>query len=229
MSVLPKILIGAPICDQYKYCWEEYAQAVRKIDYPFYSVVFVDYSETDEWFKNLRAKGVPVVRGTWSEDERERLVNNRNIVRDIFLKGDYEYFLNLDQRVIAPKNLLRKLLRHSKRVISGLYYSKFNINGEETILPEIWKTDKRDLITFFSLEEVGGDKLLSIRSCGMGCLLIHRSILQKIEFWYDEKKEAEEGIYFCNSLRDYQTDLYCDTGAKCKHMINQSPDDSKKK
>jgi GT2 family glycosyltransferase len=230
MSVLPKVLIGTPVCDLYPFCWDEFYAAVKNIDYPNFDILFVDNSKTDSWYTEMRKKGVPVIRGEYFEGKRERLVHSRNILRDKALSGGYDYFLNLEQDVIAPKDFLRKLVSHRKRVITGLYYSKFNIHGKSQILPVLYKHDKQPgMMTFFSLQEVENGNLVHARSCGMGCLMIHRDVLQRIEFWMDKEKPGFDDVCFCNSLNDFQIGLFCDTSAICKHMISGRDKDSKKK
>tara|TARA_Y100000310_G_scaffold324935_1_gene387578 strand:- start:507 stop:1199 length:693 start_codon:yes stop_codon:yes gene_type:complete len=220
MSALPKVLVGTPICDWYEYCWDEFYEAVNRMDYPNYDLLFVDNSKDDSFYKQLLLKGVPVVRaGFEHERARDRMIHGRNLLRHKALTEGYDYFCNIEQDVIPPKNFLKKMVMHQKKVITGIYYSRYKIHGQPTYLPVLWKDDGEDSMKFFTIDEVEGDELIRVRSCGMGCLFIHRDVLQDIEFWYDRDKDGFDDVCFCITLWEKGIPLYADTGLKCKHMI----------
>ena len=54
---------------------------------------------------------------------------------------------------------------------------------------------------------------------GLGCILIHRSVLEKVQFRWDQSKPGFDDMFFC---RDAQLDgtfkLWADTGIRCGHL-----------
>lgn len=73
-------------------------------------------------------------------------------------------------------------------------------------------------------EEVEQPRLMQIKSCGTGCLFIHRSVLEKISFRRNtETKEGFEDVMFCQDLRKHNIPLYADTSIKCMHLISKKP------
>ena len=72
-------------------------------------------------------------------------------------------------------------------------------------------------------EEVEDNKLIEIKMCGTGCLLLHRSILEKLEF-----RENSEGgfddVIFCKDVTEkLNIKIYADTSVKCGHMVSERP------
>ncbi|MDP3919143.1 MAG: hypothetical protein Q8Q35_04560, partial [Nanoarchaeota archaeon] len=111
MSQSPKVLVGTPICDWYRYCWDEFYEKVSNLDYDNYDLLFVDNSTDDSFYKELKEKGVNVIRSGFEfERARDRLIDGRNILRKKALDEGYDYFFNIEQDVIVPKNMIKSML-----------------------------------------------------------------------------------------------------------------------
>ena len=69
--------------------------------------------------------------------------------------------------------------------------------------------------------ELASNTLMRIVSCGLGCVLIHRDILKKITFRYENK--VFDDRFFCIDLFKQKIPIYADTSIKCKHYIFNRP------
>ncbi|MFH1971934.1 MAG: hypothetical protein ABIJ18_00475 [archaeon] len=208
ISQKPKVLVGCPTCNIYEYCLEEYTNRVNELSYDNYDVLLVDNSK-DEYKVDL-----PVVKDEYVEPAVKRIVNSRNILRKKMLDEGYDYFLSLEQDVIPPKDVIERLLGYGKKVVSGVVFSR--IGGK--ILPLVWKENNEE-IEFYQPEEMEPSRLERVRSVSMGCLLIHKSVLEDIEFRYEKDKKCFDDMFFSNDLYDRKIGVYIDTGLKCKHRI----------
>jgi len=210
MSLKPKILVGCPTCNLYEYCLDEYLQTARNLSYPNYDLLIIDNSQDPEYHKKIKE----AIKDEYIEPAIKRIVNSRNILRKYALENNYDFFLSLEQDVIPPKDIIERMLKHKKKAISGVVFSKF----QGKVLPLLWKEDGDDL-KFYQLDEIEPERLEKIRTCGLGSLLIHKDILKEIEFRYEKDKNCFDDMFFCNDLKKKGFSLYVDTSIKCKHLI----------
>ncbi|MFH1456348.1 MAG: glycosyltransferase [archaeon] len=216
MSLKPKVLLGVSLCDRYDYCLDKFLDAVKKLDYDDFDLVIIDNSSSLDYCDKLKSLGLNVVHVIPGDFVRGTLVKCRNYLRSKALSEGYDYLFTVDSDVILPSDVLTKLISHNKKVVCGLYYSRYKINGIMMTLPVLWKFDGEN-IKFFLPEEVEKGQLLKIRATGSGCMLIHKDILKDFEFRWDEKIMAFDDVFFCEDLIKAGQDLYCDTSIKCFH------------
>lgn len=217
----PKILVGCPVSDYHEYCTEEFIQSIKSLSYPNYDVLLLDNSKDERFFNSIRDK-VPVIRGRYCPNVYERLIYNRNILRQKVLDEGYDYFFSLEQDVIPPKNVIERLLKHNKNMITGLYFLPKRKGDEVKLVATAWVLHPTESNKKADLKEeiVMGNHLLKIDLCGLGCVLIHRNVLEKIKFRYDLKEgDGVDDVFFCKDAREAGFEIYADTSIKCKHLI----------
>ena len=261
---MEKVLIGSPVSDRHAYCIERYLACLDEIDYPA-DVLLVDNSKNMDFFNELskiklKTKKFQVIRTANDiESAKMRLVECRNILREEVIKG-YDWFLNLEQDVIPPADVLKKLLSHNKKAISAIYYNIFTIAGKPIELPILygwfsedeqkWLVEHKETLALknprfyeslkkegwsfenirkhFKKEEVEEPRLLKIKACGMGCLLIHRSVLEKVAFRFNPN--GFDDVLFClDARKKANIDIYADIGVKCLHLTMKRPWEWQKK
>ena len=213
----------------YEYCIDEFIEAVNDISYDNCKLIIIDNSKDDSYQEKLRKKGLEVKKLPHREEVREMLIEGHNLLKHIALKEGYDYLFILDQDVIVPFNILKRLLEHKKKITTGLYYNFFNvkypspqgmIEKNNVLMPVLYKQGSElSKVKQFSPEEVREPQLLETRQCGTGCLLIHKDVLKKIEFRYVKDNNTFDDTWFCLDAIKAGFKIFCDTSMKCKHRI----------
>lgn len=215
----PKILVGCPTHKVKEYCLKDYSDIIRNLTYPNYDVLLVDNTNGNSYFKKIKKQNLPVIKGPYFESAMDRIVSSRNILREKALEG-YDYFLSLEQDVIPPKNIIESLLKHNKKVISAAYFNFQIANNERKPMPMLWfkpKNETKDIMYYLPEEFIFKKPgLYKVFASGLGCLLIHRSVLEKIKFRHDGK--GFDDVWFCKDCRDNNFDVFADTSLRCQHV-----------
>jgi|SRR3989344_7460285 len=216
-----KILIGCPTADYKEYCLKEYAEAIKSLTYPSYDILLVDNSKGNTYLKEIQKLSLPVMKGPWFKGALQRIITSRNLLREHVLKNEYDYFLSLEQDVIPPKDIIENLLSHKKKVISAIYFTHNVIEGKRVLIPLAYKLLNQDL----SMRPLNENELftnpglMQIVSAGLGCVLIHKDVLKKISFSYEN--DVFDDRFFFKDCYDSKQEVFCDTTIKCKHLINR--------
>lgn len=218
----PKILVGCPTSEYKSYCLFQYVEAVKSLTYPHHDVLLVDNSTTNEYAEKIKQLELPVVKDVYLDRARERITHSRNILRDHVLKKGYDYFLSLEQDVIPPPNVIEVLLNHQKLAVSAVYFTRYFDHGKPIFRPLLWEHSplSSEKMQFVSEDTLQSNQLISILACGLGCILIHRSVLEKISFRLFSDKGTYDDMPFCSDLKEQHIPLYADTAVKCKHLIS---------
>jgi len=210
----PKVLVGGPVSKNHEYAMDRFLESINNLDYKNYDILLIDNSDSDEFYNKYKDK-VNIIRdGSQFQSIKKRMVYCRNVMRKKVLEEGYDYFFDVDQDVLVPKEALKRLIEHRKDVVSGVYYSYFTHNNKERKLPvaygwftkeqeeeilknkeklkqanqKFYQTLEKENWNFIRIrrqlteKEVEGEKLIEIKMCGTGCILISRNVLEKIEF-----------------------------------------------
>ena len=219
---LPRVLVGCPTADYKAYCLPAYVDAVKKLSYPCYDILLVDNSKGSSYAQQIKNLGIPVLKGPWFEGALQRIIHSRNLLREYALAHNYDYFFSLEQDVIPPKNILEKLLAHKKKVISAVYFTHNLIDGKQQLIPLAYKLlDKKNL----SMRPLNDEELwkhpglMHIVSAGLGAVLIHRDILEKVKFRFE--RDVFDDRFFFKDLYALKQEVWCDSSIKCKHLITR--------
>ena len=228
----PKVLVGSPVSDLYDYCFEDFLKSRTSLTYKNYDLFFIDNSKTEEFSRKLKQHKLPFSKIDYLENARERMVVSRNLLRKKALEEGYDYFLNLDQDIIPPIDIIEKMLKNNKKIQTGVYFVYNNqYSSEQTryLIPTLWVSDNSDKkidgasIRLMHPKETEQDKLVKVISCGSGCLFIHREILEKIEFRYDPFFPYFDDNWFCRDVFYNDFEIFADLSIKCKHLIKDKP------
>ncbi|MBW3014317.1 glycosyltransferase family 2 protein [Candidatus Woesearchaeota archaeon] len=225
----PKVLVAFPTYDGQKYCLEPFLEGINNLDYDNFDILAVDNSETDEYFKHLQSKGVPAMRDAKEyPDKFEKIRGSRKMIKNIFLKGDYQYLLYLDSDVIVPKDAIKQLLSRKKDIVSGVYLNGMRINGKPGVFPVLYDfvsddpEDKR--VKLMTRNDVMPEKFKEIACGGMGCVLVSRAVL--VDTTFDKIENTTDDVSFFLEARKLGFRAYVDTSVKCNH-INYPLDDKR--
>lgn len=226
---IPKVLVGSPVSDMHEYCFDEFVSSRKRLTYPNHDLFFVDNSQGDHFFKRVQESGLPITRIPWEEKARLRMVNSRNLLRQKVLDEDYDYFLNLDQDIIPPDDIVEMLVRHNKDIVTGVYFNPLHTRNSNKLIDSnklirsVVGVLVNDKIRYLSNEELMKPRLVKINVCGTGCILISRRVFEKIKFRYDTEGLSFDDAYLVYDAYENGFEVYADTGAKCRHLIVEKP------
>ncbi|MEK6964306.1 MAG: hypothetical protein AABX70_07815 [Nanoarchaeota archaeon] len=225
-----KILVGCPTCDLYEYCLEDYAHSVRNLHAPPYEIVLADNSKNNEFLHQLQLKGFTALKAPWHESAKERIVQSRNVLRKMVLDQKYEWFFSVEMDVVVPQGAIERLLKHKEKIVAGLYYTRQpDEKNQVKMLPvaQCFEKEKKwDKLRFPTTEELKSKKPIPVAYTGLGCLLIHRSVLEKVEFRYKKTKDGEGGFddaWFGFDAWKAGFKVMLDPTLKCEHLIDKRP------
>ena len=216
----PKILIGCPTYEGKSYCFDEYAKGIKDIDYDNFDVLLADNSKTDDYFNKIKQK-LPAIKAEFNENPKENIINSRNILRQRFLEGNYDYFLSLEQDIIPPKDIIKKLLLHKKDIIAGHYIVPKVINGKQIAVSTVLIRNSNGKLITLPRELSEQKELIKIEACGLGCVLISRKVLEKIKFRYEKEKPAYDDMWFSKDAKEAGFEMFLDPTVKCRHLIRK--------
>lgn len=241
METYKKILVAAPVYDRMRYCWKEFLEAVKKIEYP-HEILIVDNSRADDFFEELKKESGIIAKKckTDEEENMKRLVDSRNLILEYAKYEDYDYVLMMDSDVIPPVEIIPELLKHEKEIVSGMYYNYFNVSGESRLEPVAWKSiseeefrllrekmnlpdsmKAEDLRRHLTNEEADSNNLLEVLYPSAGCMLLSRAVFEKVRYGLIKTDvRTSDDIFFINEARKAGFKVYVDTKIKCRHLIS---------
>ena len=222
----PRVLVGCPTSFHKEYALKEYAESVKFLSYDNYDVLLVDNSPDNNYFDKIKSLGLNVIKGEYFEGAIKRIITSRNTLRKYALDNNYDYLFSLEQDVIPNRDALTKLINCNKDVVSGIYFVHNIIGNRRVLIPQVFlelpnKINNLPDMRWLTEEEFLSNKLIKIISCGMGCVLIHKNILRKIEF--RSENNVFDDRFFGIDLYKKNIPMYCDTSVKCKHLILNRP------
>ncbi len=244
----PKILIASPTYKGMKYCQDEFFKAIKNLTYNSYDILIIENSEDNEFFNELKQqKGIILIKDNTAEKNKMlRLISSRNKIINYALENNYDYILMMDSDVIPPKNIIEKLLKCNKDIISGWYLNYFMVSGKSKLLPVVWMpiTKKEfedmkkkvnfppsveshlDLKRHLTNEEAESRRLLKVLFPSAGCMLISKKVIENKTIRYsllDTQRFGDihttDDIYFITKAREQGFDSYCCTKLKCDHLL----------
>jgi FkbM family methyltransferase len=145
----------------------------------------------------------------------------RNLIADWIINGPYDYLFSVDSDIAFPPDTLTRLLNHDKDMVSGLYIQR--IPGTHTV--EVMRYNGHGGVSHVPYEDIGGQGLVPIDSCGFGCVLIKKHVFQSMPYPHFVYHEAlnhantiSEDVYFCKNAREKGFQIWADTDILCDHI-----------
>ncbi len=229
----PRVLVGGPISSYKEKIIDEFIKGVKELNYKNKKVVLLDNSPDKKMFKRIeKVKEIEVIKTEHLQSIMEMVVRDRNKLREMVLEGKFDYFLSLEQDIIAPRNAIQKLISNNKEVCNGLYFGwvEKTIGQGKNLLERapmfyLWfdeelKKANLKLKRQLSFEEVFPSRLLKVMDGGLGCTLIKREVLEKIKFFVDTKFKAYDDVFFCNACAEKGIDVWLDSSVVCRHLFS---------
>lgn len=149
------------------------------------------------------------------------------------LEGGYDWLFSLDSDVIPPRDTILKLMSRNSLVISGVYHRRSPPHG----IPVMLKNGQW-------LTQLPQNQVIDVDLVGAGCLLIHRSVLERLppqrgeagKHWFDWRVDCaqlkrpdgslvwqpgeclSEDFTFCLHCRRHGIPIRVDTSIQCRHV-----------
>ncbi|MBI4737992.1 glycosyltransferase [Candidatus Woesearchaeota archaeon] len=221
----PKVLIAAVTFYKHAFCFDEFMNAIRELDYKNFDLLFVDNSRGDlaqEYQNKLKSSGAAVIHDSAVFDHKiKTITNGRKIVRDYLLKHhEYEYLFFVDTDVVIPPFALSRLLKRNKDIVSGVVLTNMKLNGVNIIAPCIYDFGGEETVRVIDISEVLPNRFIKIYTAGFGCALISRKVLETVEIDYNKKSMAGEDVMFFVNAKNHGFETFADTAVKCAHILH---------
>ncbi len=91
-------------------------------------------------------------------------------------------------------------------------YSLFNDKQKE--MPS-----KKQKLRRLNEFDVNPPRKILVRMTGLGCILIHKTVLEKTKFRYEEGRKNADDRYFSDDVYDLGMPMILDTRIRCKHLV----------
>ena len=221
----PKVLVGGPVTEYKIYCSAQFLAGIKKMTYENKVVVLIDNSPTNALRESISRFNVTcpfyVITTKNRAYARQRLVEGRNLLKDIMLKKkdlsfyelsagdekkvrelqemDFEYFFSLEQDVIPPVDVIEKLLADQKNVVEGGYFNSKKLpNGTVGMIPMAWnwadpEVKEAELLIDIPMDFLVPSRVIPIAAIGLGCCLMKKEVLEKMECTYSIAHKFPEG------------------------------------
>jgi FkbM family methyltransferase len=144
----------------------------------------------------------------------------RNLIADWIVKGPYDYLFAVDADISFPPDTLKKMIAHNKDIVTGLYIQR--IPGKHCI--EVMRRNEHGGVTHVPWEQLKGQGLVEVDSCGFGCALIKKDVFTSIEYPHfvyksalDHQYTISEDVYFCLKAKAQGKEIWADTSILCGH------------
>ncbi len=219
----PKVLIGSPITSLKEYCIQDYIECLKRLTYQNKEILVLDNSPDGRDLSNtFKKEGINYIKTPHTGNVREMLVHDRNYFRQKALKEGFDYWLSLEQDIVCPPNVVERLIANKKQIVSGAYFNFSHEKDDGVPKPDMFvlinPEDKTLGVTrrmFF--DELWPSRPIKVFVTGIGCMLIHRDVLEKLEFHFDPKVSVYDDVWFCKDANQIGITVFLDSRVVCKH------------
>ena len=219
-----KVLVGCPHSDLKNYAIDDYLAMLTGLTYDrkYFDVLIVDNSKENKNTKNIRKRGFDCVHVKPKlKSNQAYIAESQEMLRLMALKGNYDYLLFIESDIRVPFDIVQRLLSHQKQVVSAPYFIN---HGHDSHLMLQQLEDSGDTLRHtlnmdngFDILQVDG-KLKQVYACGFGCILIHKTVLEKIKFRWEQGADTHSDSIFAADLNYMGIPMFLDTSLLCEHL-----------
>lgn len=229
----PKVLVATTIYEGKDYIFKEFYENIKKLEYDNYDILIVDNSRTKKYYSKLKRMGVTVVHVNRGANSRIAHAKSLNKIREVFLKGDYDYWLSVESDLLPPVDIIQRLMKHDKPAVGCMYNIGYEYSKSEPPRPCLFVTEPipgevnaagNQMLRTRNLspEEafpLFGSGVMPIHGCGIGTCLIKKEILEQFEFKYElnAPKVMHSDVLFYMDLHNAGIQNYVDTDIMIPH------------
>ncbi|MBI1970375.1 glycosyltransferase [Candidatus Woesearchaeota archaeon] len=226
---IKRILLGVVTYRGQEYCLPSFSATLNNLRCPAgvaLDILFVDTSDDEKYVDVLRDRGFTAMllghSGSGKRTRIQNIVDGRNMIRNVFLKHQYDALLFVDSDVMLPPDALERLLSHHKEIVIGVYLHNTIINDAQHIMPVVYvfHDKEKGLLRQLRQDEVVEGRLIEAAAGGMGCVLITKSVMEKVHLFHTLSKNSTGGedAAFYQDASAAGFAIFCDTNVKCLHV-----------
>jgi len=220
----PRVMIGIVTYEGKDYCFKEFLECLKSLTYPNFDIVIADTSPLpDTYYQKLKKKlkKATVLKSEFnSVDKRFNVRDGRNLLLKHFNQHpEYEYFFSLEIDNLPPKNVIETLLSEKKDVVGGWYNLKGNYPSISMVSPRLI-----DHVMFPDFKKIS--PVFRVFMMGLGCVLIHRSVFDKIGkfkilkvFPFGQEVNWYDDVFFYLECEGAQIKCYCIRDLQIPHIV----------
>ena len=224
--LMPKVLICAPQHESKNYAWESWIENVRNFTYPKdrLEIFIADNSISNDNVKFLKSQGIKAIHTKKNPKGLLSTINDSHEqCRQYALKNGFDFMLHLETDVIPPIDVIERLMNNNKKVCAGMYDLFYGSERRPMIqLDEQYDRTIREYRNpeFVTVDEplFFNGKVNQVYHAGLGCVLIHKSVLEQVEFRVDEQYDMHTDTWFANDCYLLNINIYADTTVQCEHL-----------
>jgi len=147
---------------------------------------------------------------TYLPDARNEI--HRNFVEQM----DAPYLMMLDSDVLAPPDIVVRLLEHNKHLIGGWYKNK-NVGHDPHPIVYEFVNETDDELQFRHYEKPG-EGLEKVDGMGAGCWLMSRELAEALGPEPYSMEKATEDLVLSKKIMDMGYDMWVDWDLACAHL-----------
>ena len=134
------------------------------------------------------------------------------------LHAQVDYVMWLDSDIIYPADIIHKLMKHNKDMVTGLYYKR-----TPPYTPCIYKLEEDRLLPYIDYPE---DSLFQVEAAGFGCTLMKAKVIKEIHekfggCFFPINGIGGEDLSFIRRAKEIGVDIWCDSSIQCGHVGRQ--------
>jgi hypothetical protein len=206
-----KILIASPTSKHKDYCFKGWSAHLKKLTYQADILLVDNTKDSGQYAKTVLSKHFKTIHIDWKQEDNlySIITKSQNIIRNYTLYYRYEFLFLLESDQMPNYNVIEYLLSLNKRVCSLPYftYTAFQskvLQFDTEDFGQIRQGHSMNLDkSFLNWDGITKPKMQP----GLGCILIHRSVLEKIKFRCDTDHASD--TFFHEDLNKLGIQCYC--------------------
>jgi hypothetical protein len=233
----PKVLIAAPTASVKGYCFQDWLDHCLKLKYPNFDIRLFDntvgdhneYTHKcnshyvnnyghDEQFRQIQS--LSEKQKKQMKEVGARMAISHDDCRKYALKHGYDYLLHLESDVFPELDIIERLIANKKKVVGAMYYTSEGIYRSLVLQRKIFRSPHNIVAENFKAGEdvyFADGTVKKIASVGLGCVLIHKSVLKQIPFRHDPAQDVYPDSLFSSDCFEKGISIFVDTSLVCEH------------
>ncbi len=148
--------------------------------------------------------------------------SNRNAIIKAALENECTHILFLDDDLIFNPDILHRLLKHDKDIITGLYLMR-SYPHYPIVFDKAYEDGK---CRFMLLKDLTSE-VIEVENCGLGICLIKIEVFKSMQHPWITLGEIEkdgwcDDVAFFNKVRKLEFKIHCDLTTHAGHTINMT-------